>query len=274
MPSPLNGRRFRKNHIREQIEAGKPVFGTFVYLGDPGVSELLGHAGLDFVVIDMEHTLLGLETIEDHVRAAHAGGATPFVRVPENNPKLINRVLETGAEGIMLPQLRDRSDAERVVAAVKYPPVGKRGMCRVTRATSYREEAFWEYAEEANRETMIIALIEDRSAVEGIEDIAAVEGIDVLLPGRGDLSCSYGVQGRLEHEIVNKAAAHVIAAGASTPRKAGGMVVFNPEDAQIWIDQGALFLVFSQDSRILFNTYRNALRTLRSVRAPVEEEST
>jgi 4-hydroxy-2-oxoheptanedioate aldolase len=260
-----NHRRFRANRVREQLEAGQPVFGTFVYLGDPAISELLGHAGLDFVVIDMEHTLLGLETIENHVRAAHAGGTTPFVRVPENNPKLINRVLETGAAGIMLPQLKDRADAEDVVAAVKYPPVGQRGMCRVTRATSYREEAFWDYAEEANQETMIIALIEDKSAVENISAIASVEGIDVLLPGRGDLSCSYGVSGHLDHPIVNEAAEQVIAVGASMEGKAGGMVVFRPEDAQTWVDKGALFLVFSQDSRILFNAYRDAVQTLRII---------
>lgn len=264
---PLNGRRFRRNRVRALLEAGQPAFGTFLYLGDPAVAELLGHAGLDFVVIDMEHTALGLETIENLVRAADAAGTTPLIRVPENSEKLINRVLETGAAGIMVPHVMDREDAERAVAYVKYPPQGVRGMCRVTRATSYREEAFWDYAVEANRETMVIALIEDREAAEGIEEILQVDGLDVVIPGRGDLSCSYGVGGHLEHPVVNAAAERVIRAGFDTPGKAAGMVVFKAEEARAWIDLGALFMMFSQDSRVLVNAYRAAMQTMRAALA-------
>jgi 4-hydroxy-2-oxoheptanedioate aldolase len=150
------------------------------------------------------------------------------------------------------------------VAHVKYPPKGVRGMCRVTRATSYREEAFWDYADEANRETMVIALIEDKEAADVIDEIASVDGLDVVFPGRGDLSCSYGVGGHLDHPIVNEAAERVIRAGASRPGKSGGMVVFNAAEAQRWIDVGALFMMFSQDSRLLVNVYREGLRTMRA----------
>ncbi len=116
------------------------MFGTIVYFRDSPVSELPAHAGYDFVVIDLEHTALGLDIGEDHVRAAQAAGVVVFVRGPGNRDKLINRVLYTGAAGIAFPHPRDRADAERAVSAVKYPLWGCRGMCRATRATGYREE--------------------------------------------------------------------------------------------------------------------------------------
>lgn len=260
----MGQRRFRTNRVKSLLRQGKPAFGTFVYLQDPAVSDLLGHAGLDFVVIDLEHTSLSLEAVENHVRAANSSGTTPFVRVPENDPKLINRVLETGAAGIMIPQLRDRADAERAVAAVKYPPQGGRGMCRVTRATSYREESFWDYAAEANEETMVIALVETKEAVAVIDEITQVAGIDVILPGRGDLSSSYGMSGHLEHPMVNAAADRVIKAASQTTGMSAGMVVFKADEARSWIDKGALFMMFSQDSRILMNSYRAAIQIIRA----------
>src|SRR5512139_2854826 len=162
----------KPNLLRQRLSQGLPVYGTMI--GDvrsPSVSQIMALAGCDFLFFDMEHGPFGLETVADMVRTARLVGITPLVRVPDAQYHLIARVLDLGAQGIMVPRVETRAQVELIVESVLYPPLGKRG-CAVDRGhNDFAPQSQWEFAEQANRENLIILQIERRQAVEGIQDL-------------------------------------------------------------------------------------------------------
>lgn len=240
------------------------VLGTFIYLRDPAATAAAAQAGMDFVVIDLEHTALSLVDVEQHVAAAQFGGAAPLIRVTDPDPKLIARVLDLGAEGILVPQVHTVADAQAAAAACRYPPRGNRGMCRVTRATNYTESAFDDYAARAQAGVTCMVLIESLQGCENATAIAGVDGVDVVMPGRGDLSASAGVLGALESDRVNALAEQVIVDTARSGDAAGGMVIFRPDELERWQSSGARVVIFSQDSRLLANVYVERVAEVRA----------
>lgn len=200
------------NAIREHLAAGKPVAGILVFSGSPLVVEVAAAARLDFVILDMEHSALDLERAAHLVCAADAAGIAPFVRVPGLDAALINKVLNLGAAGIVLPHA-DRGSCAELVKAMRYAPLGERGACQLTRAAGYVRGNWENYAERVNRDVMAIALIEDAASVREIDAIAAVPGIDACFVGPTDLSIALGVPGAsFDDEKLGAALDTVIAA--------------------------------------------------------------
>jgi 4-hydroxy-2-oxoheptanedioate aldolase len=182
-----------KNLVKEKIRQGKLALGTYVYLEDPAVIEIVGMAGFDSAFIDMEHSAFDLPLVERMVRACDLAGICSLVRVPDNNPKTILRVLETGAQGIQVPHIAGREDAMEAVKAVRYAPLGDRGMGGPTRAARYGSVPTPEHIASSNREVLLAVMVEDMEAVHHLEEIASIDGLDLIAIGPSDLSQSLGV---------------------------------------------------------------------------------
>jgi len=200
------------HRLKQKLRAGEFVTGPILNFSAPWLVDLAGPIGFDFVMIDAEHGPLSPESAEAMIRAAEVGGLTPVVRVPANVPHEILRFLDVGACAIQVPHIDSAADARRAVAAVKYPPLGERGHAPTTRAAGYGiDQSPGDYVDLANRETMVLAMIESVAAVDNVDAILDVEGIDALIMGPGDLSLSMGHRGVRDAPEVERAVDHVIA---------------------------------------------------------------
>jgi 2-keto-3-deoxy-L-rhamnonate aldolase RhmA len=256
----------RRNTTKRSLLKGKAVIGPFVFFGDPVAVELAAAAGFDFVVVDMEHTAHGLAEIQHLVRAAETFEIAPIVRVPEVDEKLILRVLETGAQGVMVPMLETAEDAARAVEAVRYPPSGRRGTFSHSRPARYGLAAasLSEFFAESDQEVLLIGLIETPLGVENIDEILNA-GVEVVVVGRGDLSSFIGVPGQPSHPAVAAAAKRVFEAverrgGACWAGIAGAV---DARDMEMWGSQGCRFFLWRDDWSVLLDAWRLAVEERR-----------
>jgi 4-hydroxy-2-oxoheptanedioate aldolase len=234
-----------ENKFKAELRAGRPVFGFYLHFPSPELVEFMGHAGFDYVFIDAEHFAFGLETTQALVRAAQLMGMTPIARVPKNDPELILGYLETGVLGVIIPHTNTAEDARAAVRAVKYHPLGNRGAGSRSRAANYGlTQSAPEYFEEANRQTLVIALVEEKEGFKNLPEIVRVEGVDAVSIGSGDLAMSLGFPGHANHPqvraLVEQARAQVKASG-----KALGATVNSAEAARNALAEGALYITLS-----------------------------
>lgn len=186
----------RENKVREKIKQGRLALGTYVNLSDPAIVEIIGLAGFDAAFIDMEHTAFDLRLVEEMIRACDLAGITSIIRVPDNNPKTILRILDMGAQGIQVPHIESKDDALRAVKAVRYAPLGERGMAGSSRAARYGSVSLKNHIETSNSEVLLAVMVEDMKTIKELTDIASIEGIDLIAIGPSDLSQSLGVSDR------------------------------------------------------------------------------
>jgi 4-hydroxy-2-oxoheptanedioate aldolase len=192
----------RANPLKEKLLSGKPVVGSFVNLPSPAAVEVLGLLGFDFVIIDTEHGVSDLESCEHMVRAAEVSGIVPLVRVPPTLPQAAARYLDAGALGVQVPLVSSREEAQAVVSAVKYPPLGRRGLAAVRASGFGIPRPLGEYVQQANQETLVVVQVETRQALERAAEIINVEGVDVVFLGPTDISSSLGYPGQTGHPEV------------------------------------------------------------------------
>jgi len=166
---------------------------SHVGFADPTVVELIAMSGFDGAFIDMEHSGFDLQTVGEMIRVADLTGVTPIVRVPENNAKLILRLLDMGAQGIQVPHVSGVEDAKRAVAAVRYPPLGERGAAGTTRAAGYGDVPWNEHVRTSNEEILLIVMTEDLRGISEIEGIAGLDGVDLISLAPTDLSMALGI---------------------------------------------------------------------------------
>ena len=184
----------RDASLRARFQRGDSLTGMIGFIGAPMVVEIMASAGVDFVMIDMEHCPMDMDRLAHLVRAADAAGIAPLVRVPEVDAGLIKRVMNLDVAGIVIPH-GNRQSCEALVQAARYPPEGTRGACPIVRATGYWPDDWTAYAARANRDTLVLPLIEDKAALDDFEAIAAIPGIDGFFIGPYDLSVSVGTPG-------------------------------------------------------------------------------
>ncbi|MGQ9616287.1 MAG: HpcH/HpaI aldolase family protein [Spirochaetota bacterium] len=240
------------------------VLGPFSKTSDPALIEIMGYAGFDFVIIDLEHGPVSVETSQNLIRAAQIGGLLPIVRVKEGNLSVIKEVLDIGAGGVQVPQVRSQDDAKNAVQAARFAPQGMRGVCRFVRAARYSAEEQFKYFKEAN-EAILIVQVEGKESIECLEEILSVEGIDVVFIGPYDLSQSLGLTGRVDHPEVVKKMREI----NETCLKKGvvvGTFVDTPEDARRWIDAGIRYISYSVDMGIFYNGCSDTVRRIKENR--------
>jgi 4-hydroxy-2-oxoheptanedioate aldolase len=220
------------------LRGTRPLLGMFIGLPAPALVEMCGHAGFDFVVIDNEHGPASLETTEHMLRAAKSAGVIPVVRTVEAD---ILRVLDIGASGIQVPQVNCAEQAQRIVAAAKYPPAGKRGAAFSTRAAGYGFFGGAAHAERSNAGIAVVVMAETHEAIENIDAIVAVPGVDAVFFGPNDLSFSMGHPAQMQHPEVVAAIEHgvdrALAAGI-----APGVIATSPDEFHHWARRGVRYL--------------------------------
>jgi 2-keto-3-deoxy-L-rhamnonate aldolase RhmA len=196
----------RSNTMKAKLAAGEPALGLSVMIPSPQLVEMAGGLGFDWVLIDCEHGTITLETIELMVMAAEASDVTPIVRPRSKDAQDLLQVMDRGAAGVQVPHITSAADARAAVEAVKFHPLGHRGLAAGTRASGYGYRgSLGAFTEAANRETLICVQIEDEAAVHNIDGILGVDGVDVFFIGPSDLSQSMGFPGNPKAAPVAKA---------------------------------------------------------------------
>jgi len=246
----------KANRFRKVLaEGGVPVGHMIMEFGTRGIARILETAGLDFVVLDMEHTSFDMERVADLLSWFKATDITPFVRVPQNLYHFLARAMDAGALGVMVGNVETAEQARAIVNAVKYAPIGSRGVGLGMAHTDYVVPEPELYFRMANENTTVICQIESQQGVFNAEAIAGVSGVDVLWVGHFDLSQSLGIPGRFQDPRFVEALRSVLQA-ARYNRKAAAVQPPNMELAAQWLRLG--FNVVSCGTDIL--VYRNALQ--------------
>lgn len=249
------------NSTKAKLLAGETVFGCFVRYADAGLIEMMGYQSWDFLVFDAEHGTLEPRECEHLVRAAELRGVTPLVRATTNQPAIILRFLDTGAQGVHVPWISSPTEAETAVRSIKYFPRGQRGLAGVRAANYGQGEPFADYIQRANAETLVVLQVETAEAIERLPEILAVPGIDVIFIGPTDLSNSLGMPGQLQHPTVQKAVQRIVDAVAGSSATLG-IMVSNLADARQWRERGARYITVTLES-LLVPAMRNYLHEAR-----------
>lgn len=253
----------QRNALKKKLKEGRVCFGTFIRLG-PAAVEILGHAGWDFVVIDMEHGVFDFTNVEHMVRAARYAGISSLVRVPEPTPSYIMRVVDAGAEGVQIPQVENAETARLVSQAARYFPEGKRGLCSFVRAANYSAIPPDDHMATSNEEVLTVIHIEGERAVLEIEAIIGTPGIDVIFLGPWDLSQSLGVPGKTKDRRVVELMERVIASCRKKGIISGTFVRF-VDEAKYWIDRGVQYMMLSTDAGLLLQVSRERIEAIRKL---------
>ena len=251
--------------LKDMLKRGRPAIGTWITLAHPALAEMAAKAGFDWVAVDLEHSSITLRECEDLIRTIDLAGATPLVRLTANDPDLIKRVMDSGARGVIVPNVSTPEEAQVAVEAVYYPPRGRRGV-GLARAHGYGAD-FAGYKRRLENEGVVVAMIENRQGVENAEAILSVDGIDAYFLGPYDLSASLGVTSKTSHPKVEAAIAKVRAAGRRAG-KPGGIHVVEPDPAALRkrLKQGFGFIAYSLETRVYDAHMRLALAGLRKPR--------
>lgn len=247
--------------LKKRLRSGRPVWGSWITLGHPSVAEILCQAGFDWLVVDLEHSVIDLAETQTLLQVIAAHGVVPLVRVTSNDPQQIKRVMDAGAQGVIVPMVNSAEEARDAVRAVKYPPEGTRGV-GLGRAQEYGFE-FEKYAARINRESLVVVQIEHKDAVSQIDEIFATPGVDAFFVGPYDLSGSLGVPGRFEHPRM-KAALDTIRRAARKSAIVPGFHVIQPRAADVRrrLREGYRFLAVSLDTLFLGTACRSVLADL------------
>ncbi|TAE29042.1 MAG: host specificity protein [Cytophagales bacterium] len=235
----------RENNVKTRLKNGQPVLGVISNSPDPTVAELCGFSGLDFYMIDGEHSPVTTAQVQDIVRACEVSNITPLARVRSNDPKLILQFLDAGVAGIMMPGIKTAADVQAFVRAMKYPPMGDRGLGPV-RSADYLQGNMTqgEYVAFANEHTLVLPMIEDKDAIANLDEMLQIDGVDGFVIGPRDLAMSMGYYDGPGHDEVKKAIGAVV-----EKIKAAGLIVgttaASGDQAKALVDRGVLFCLNS-----------------------------
>jgi len=241
---------------------GLPTFGPVLGLNATGICEIIGHAGFDFCLIDLEHGAINLETAENMVRATETAGMASIIRVAHNRPELISQALDLGANGVHIPTISTREEAQEAVWASKFSPLGGRGVHPAVRAARYSADQPI-YFNKANKETIVILAIEGTKGVDNIDEILKIKGIDAIFVGPYDLSQSMGVVGQVTHPKVVEKIQDIVALSKKS-EVAVGVFIDTPEAAKEWAKQGVLYCCLGLVAKMLFLACRDYVKRVRS----------
>ncbi len=254
----------RRNILKRRLRNDEVSLGALLTLEDPGIAEIWSYAGADFIIIDAEHSMHDLQTIENMMRAAELANITCLVRVPDTNPKYILRIMEGGAQGIIIPQIRTPAEVQLAADAMKYGPQGNRGLHLGVRAPKYSSTEFFTHLRTSNAETLLVVMIETKEAVECIDEILAIRAVDVAFIGTWDLSSSLGVTGRVDEPVVMKAFEKVRRAVLKNGRVKLGTPALSPDQVRDLARKGFRMILYPpSDAVFLLNQVRSALEEAR-----------
>ena len=258
----------RINQTRERLSRGETVYGCGLQVyRSAEIPRTFAAAGFDYVFIDMEHGAFDLETVQDMIRASLEAGITPIVRVAELLYSLVARLLDAGAQGIILPRVEDPRVLAEALSWLRFPPLGRRGYGVNPTMTGYEAQTFAEIIEHQNRNTLAVVQFETVTAIENADELLALPGLDVIMVGPADLSIALGIPGEFEHSrliravegLIEKCKRHGVVPGIQTR---------NVVMARAWAERGMRFVGSSAEHGLLLEKAKESVAALRAARAP------
>lgn len=249
--------------LKERLKNNQPTYGSWITIGHPAIIEIMASAGFEWLTIDMEHTTIDLTKAQELITIIQANGMEALVRVSKNEEVIIKRVLDAGANGVIIPMVRSVIDAQQAIDYVKYPPMGKRGV-GLARAQKYGI-GFEEYNQWQKDGTVIIVQIEHIDSVHNIDEIILTPGVDGTIVGPFDLSASMGLPGEFDKKEVKDALKHIEERCLSLKIPLGFHVI-KPDYREMMtkIKNGYTFLAFSLDFYYLGNMVREQMQLLKN----------
>ena len=256
----------RVNHTRERLAKGETVFGCGLQVyRSPEICRTFAVAGFDYVFIDLEHGSYDLETVQDMIKAALESGITPIVRVAELLYSLVARLLDAGAQGIILPRVEDPKLLEEAVGWMRFPPAGTRGYGVNPTMIGYEAHSFPEIIEHLNLNTVSVVQFETVTAMERADELLAVRGTDIAMVGPADLSISLGIPGQFDHpllistvdKLIEKCVKHHVVPGIQTRTTAM---------ARFWAERGMRFVGASAEHGLLLEKARETVAALQAAK--------
>jgi 2-keto-3-deoxy-L-rhamnonate aldolase RhmA len=252
----------RRSMFRAAVRSAQPALGTWVKLPAMESVELVALAGFDFVVIDLEHSAMSTESAYRQIGVAALSGVSPIVRVPNLDAGLVGRLLDAGAEGIMLPHVDTVRQAEEAVSAMRFPPLGRRGMGPTGRAGGWGALSREEYVRFAQEEVVLIAQIESAAAARDAGAIAAVPGVDALLIGAADLCMSE--QRQESDPVITSLIAEAVQDTRAQGKPIGNSGPATAAAVRSAADAGFSFTLMSNDASLLGAAAASAVAAGRS----------
>jgi len=248
--------------LKDKMREGGFCVGPFLKTASPAIVEVSGYAGLDFVLLDMEHGPLSCEALEHHILAAERVGIAPIVRVEAITESAIIRPLDKGAAGLLVPHVDSGRMAEDVLRFSRFAPKGERGMDIYARAAQYGHMPKQAYLQKANEDAFLILQIEGLEGLHHLEEILAVPGGDVIFVGPYDLSQSLGVPGQVDHPEVIRTVEQIVVQVRKNGRHVG-IYVDDVPTARKWIQLGIQFIALSVDTAIYYQACKKLVAALR-----------
>jgi 2-keto-3-deoxy-L-rhamnonate aldolase RhmA len=256
----------RENAIKKALVKGQVVIGGSVsQLKGPVIPQLYASAGLQFIYIDMQHSAYTVGDVLELVVGARAAGIDNFVRVPSPDPSLITRLLDSGVQGVMIPELKTPDEVVQVVKAVKYPPKGERSIVLRRMHTDFQKLDAVEMTRRSNEQTLIVIQIENKSALDQVEKIAKIEGVDVLWVGPNDLSGSLGHLGQTDHPEVLSAIEKIIDTSLRAGIFPGMTLPPNLRNAEKWLKRGLRLVSYSNDIELIVGGASQGVKNIRDL---------
>jgi 2-dehydro-3-deoxyglucarate aldolase/4-hydroxy-2-oxoheptanedioate aldolase len=260
----------RTNTTRERLQRGETVYGCGLQVyRAPEIPRAFAAAGFDYVFIDLEHGSFNLETAHDMIISCKLAGITPIVRVGEVQYTLCARLLDQGAQGIILPRVEDPAILKQALSWMRFPPLGQRGFGINPTMVDYEARSMPEIIEHQNRETLAVMQIETVTAVERREELLSLAGLDVMMIGPADLSISLGIPGQFDNPSLVETVDKVI----ETCNKHGvvpGIQTRGVAMAKFWAERGMRFIGVAAEHVFLLEKCREAIAALRPAKVAVK----
>lgn len=252
------------NSVKAKLKNSEVAVGAILNLPSPRLAEITALCGFDYVAIDQEHGPIGIEVLEDMVRAVELHNVVPIVRVATLQAHAILQALDAGAMGVHIPNVNTAEDASRAVRFSKYGPAGERGLAAVRSARYGLREKLADYCRQANDQNMVIIHIESLEAVRNLDELLAVEGVDVYFVGPSDLSNSMGQPGSFDaahQRVMDDTTARIVRAG-----KVAGAIALDAEVTRRSIDRGVRYLT-NPPVQLMASAARSFLKAVRGADA-------
>ncbi len=251
-------------NLKKRLKERELVIGTFISeVRNPNVAYMLAQCGYDYFIIDNEHGSYSAETVSNMIAAARGSGLSVIVRIPEIRRETILKPLDSGAAGLLVPQVNTADQAREVIVHAKYPPVGDRGVGLRRAHSRYGRVDAAEYLKQANEETFIAVQAENPTAIENLEEIAAVPGVDCVFVGPSDLSVGLGIPGQVTHPREVEAIDRVIEV-CNKHNIITGILMFDADLLKSWVKKGMRFVAYSSDISLLADAAAKGIEELRS----------
>jgi 4-hydroxy-2-oxoheptanedioate aldolase len=254
----------RRNFLKEKLEAGRTVVGTWLVVPSPVLADVVASSGLDFAIVDGEHGPITSETAQQMVIACESRGVSPGVRVPGVCESDILKALDIGAHFVHVPNVTNRRQVETVVQHAKYPPLGNRGFSPFTRAGDYSVANAAKLANEANESVLLGIHIEGSEAIASVDEILTVGALDIVFVGLFDISKSLGIPGQVEDPKVRDVL-RTVCRKAAAAGKYTGTIANSLEQAREFIDIGVRYITYSVDCHVIRTAFERIVHDFREL---------